>query len=224
MDGNGRWARQRGLPRLKGHEEGAKSVKAVVSACRDAGVKYVTLYAFSTENWVRPASEVNGLMNLLVKFLRNEEHELHDYHTRLRVMGRIEDLPGKVRKELARVMEATKRYRKRQLVLALSYGSRAEITQAARNLARRVKDGELNPNRIDEKIFAKELYLPEIPDPDLLIRTSGELRLSNFMLWQLSYAEFYFSDALWPEFRKPELEEALKEYGRRKRRFGDTGA
>lgn len=221
MDGNGRWARSRSLPRLRGHEEGAQSVRAVVRACRKAGVKYLTLYAFSTENWSRPKSEISGLMRLLVRFLKAEEEELHKHQIRLRVMGRIADLPPAVRRELKRVIGATEGYSKAHLIFALSYGARDEIVDAARRIARRVRDDGLDPAGINERVVSSNLYLPDVPDPDLLIRTSGELRLSNFMLWQLSYAEFYFTDVLWPDFREDEFDAALGEYASRKRRFGD---
>lgn len=224
MDGNGRWARQRGLPRIKGHEAGAESVRAVLRAAREAGVEYLTLYAFSSENWVRPPSEVQGLMRLLHRFLRREEHELHENRVRLRVIGRLRDLPAPVRSELRRVMKATECYTERQLILALSYGGRWEIVDAVRAIARKVKAGELDPRRIREKTIVEHLYAPDIPDPELMIRTSGELRISNFLLWQLSYTELYFTDVLWPDFREEHFMAALDEYARRERRFGDIGA
>ena len=220
MDGNGRWAKQRGRPRLFGHRAGAESLRAVLRACRDHGVEYLTVYAFSTENWVRPKDEVGGLMSLLKTFLKKDEHELHENQVRLRVTGRIEDLPRSVRTELERVMEATKAYTRWHLILALSYGGRTEITDAVRAIARKVKAGELEPEAVDETVISRHLYLPDVPDPDLMIRTSGELRLSNFLLWELSYAEFYFTDTLWPDFREPQFAEALAEYSRRQRRFG----
>jgi undecaprenyl diphosphate synthase len=220
MDGNGRWAKQRGRPRIFGHRAGADSLRAVLRACRDHGVEFLTVYAFSTENWVRPPDEVSGLMSLLKTFLKKDEHELHENQVRLRTTGRIEDLPKGVRKELERVMEATKRYEKGHLILALSYGGRTEIVSAVRAIAAKVQAGELAPEAIDEDTISRNLYLPDVPDPDLMIRTSGELRLSNFLLWQLSYAEFYFTDTLWPDFREESFAEALVEYSRRQRRFG----
>ncbi len=223
MDGNGRWAKQRRLPRLKGHEEGANSVRAVVRACRDVGVEYLTLYAFSVENWVRPPSEIRGLMRLLRRFLKDDEHELHENEVRLRVIGRIEDLPKMLQAGLNRVMKATEHYSKGQLILALSYGGRTEIANAARQIAEKVKSGELDPQTIDEATVAAHLYAPDVPDPDLMIRTSGEMRLSNFLLWELSYSEFYVTDILWPDFREPEFRAAVEAYGHRKRRFGDVG-
>jgi len=220
MDGNGRWAKQRGLPRLKGHEEGANSVRAIIRACRDAGVEYLTLYAFSIENWVRPKAEIRGLMSLLVRFLKEREFELHDNEVRLRVMGCMEMLPSRVRKGLERVMRATEHYNKGQLLLALSYGGRREIADAAREIAREAKAGKLDPETVDEGTVAAHLYAPDVPDPDLMIRTSSEMRISNFLLWQLSYSELYVTDVLWPDFREKEFGKALTEYARRHRRFG----
>lgn len=220
MDGNGRWAGQRGLPRLQGHEAGAESVRQIIRSCRDAGVEYLTLYAFSVENWVRPPAEVEGLMRLLRRFLKEREHELHEHQVRLRIAGRIQDLPVLTRRELRRVMRETKAYTKGQLILALSYGGRAEIVDAARSLAEQVRAGKLSPAEIDEAEFARHLYLPDVPDPDLMIRTSGEMRISNFLLWQLSYAELYVTDVLWPDFRQEHFEQALNAYARRTRRFG----
>lgn len=220
MDGNGRWAKQRGKTRLAGHRAGAESLRAVLRACRDHGVEYLTVYAFSTENWVRPMQEVNGLMSLLKTFLKKDEHELHENEVRLRMTGRMQDLPKSVQKELQRVMDATKNYRKGQLILALSYGGRAEIADAVKAIAGEVAAGRLTPAAIDEQTIAAHLYLPDVPDPDLMIRTSGELRLSNFLLWELSYSEFYFTDTLWPDFREEAFADALAEYARRQRRYG----
>lgn len=220
MDGNGRWAKQRGLPRLKGHERGADSVRAVIRACREAGVKYLTLYAFSIQNWVRPRSEIEGLMRLLRRFLDAREAELHDNRVRLRVIGRLTDLPPQVRDGLDRVMKATEHYGEGQLILALSYGARTEIASAARRIGELVKKGELDPEAIDEDTVAAHLYAPDVPDPDLLIRTSGEMRISNFLLWQISYTELYVTDVLWPDFREEQFRDALREYARRQRRFG----
>ena len=220
MDGNGRWARRHGWPRLKGHQEGAQSLRAILSACRTAGVKFLTVYAFSVENWIRPKAEVNGLMTMLRKVLRDQEHELHEHQVRLRMIGRMEDLPVAVQNELNRVIQATAQYTAGQLILALSYGSRAEITAAARRIATDVQAGRLRPEAITEATVAANLYAPDVPDPDLLIRTSGEMRVSNFLLWQISYAELYVTDVLWPDFREAEFQEALASYARRQRRFG----
>jgi undecaprenyl diphosphate synthase len=224
MDGNGRWAAQRGLPRIKGHEEGANSVRAVLEACGEEGVKYLTLYAFSVENWVRPKDEVRGLMRLLDSYLKSDEKVLHEKQIRLRVIGRLDDLPAALRKSLRRVCEETRAYDAGHLTVALSYGGRAELTDAARAIAREVRDGVLDPEAIDEATVASHLYAPDVPDPDLMIRTSGERRISNFLLWELSYAELYFTPVLWPDFRKEQFFEALRDYGARKRRFGGVEA
>ena len=223
MDGNGRWAKSRGLPRLKGHEEGSKSVRSAIQSCRDFGIEYLTLYAFSVENWVRPVSEIQGLMRLLRRFLKEEEHELHENEVRLRVIGRMKDLPKMVQSGLKRVMRATEKYTRGQLILALSYGGRTEIAHAAREIARKAQTGEIKVKDINENMVADHLYAPDVPDPDLMIRTSGELRISNFLLWQLSYSEFYITDTLWPDFRKEEFAKAIKAYQQRQRRFGDIG-
>jgi undecaprenyl diphosphate synthase len=220
MDGNGRWAQQRGLARVKGHEQGAESVRAAIRTCRKLGIRYLTLYAFSVENWARPKHEVEALMTLLKKFLRGEEHELHENRVRLRATGRLSDLPKSVKRELNRVIQATEHYKDNTLVLALSYGGRTEIAHAAREIARKAKAGLLDPDSVDEATVAAHLYTPDIPDPDLMIRTSGELRLSNFLLWQLSYAELYVTDTLWPDFREEHFVKAIEEYARRSRRFG----
>lgn len=222
MDGNGRWAQKRGLPRLKGHEAGAESVRAVMKACRDAGVQYLTLYAFSVENWVRPENEITGLMWLLRRFLKEQEYELHDNQVRLRIIGRIEDLDPGIQKELTRVIEATKDYDGGQLILALSYSGRSEITQAVKTIARKAAEGELDPDDITEETVSEHLYLPDVPDPDLMIRTSGEMRISNFLLWQLSYAELYVTDVFWPDFREEHFQQALESFSTRKRRYGDV--
>ncbi|MFT7515250.1 MAG: undecaprenyl diphosphate synthase [Candidatus Omnitrophota bacterium] len=223
MDGNGRWAKARGLMRIKGHEEGANSVRAAVRACRDHGVKYLTLYAFSVENWVRPEAEVRGLMVLLRKYLTENEYELHENEVRFRAIGRLADLPKNIQKEIRRVEASTLNHTKGMLTLALSYGGRAEITDAVRAIAEQVKDGSLEPSAIEESTIAGHLYAPDIPDPDLMIRTSGEMRISNFLLWQLSYSELYVTEKFWPEFREAEFVEALEVYQQRQRRFGDIG-
>ena len=221
MDGNGRWAKQHGLPRIAGHERGAESVRAVVRAARDAGVQYLTLYAFSVENWSRPKAEVQALMTLLDRFLRDNEKLLHKHKIRLRAMGRLADLPDPLRREIEAVEKRTESYKTRHLILALSYGGRTEIARAARLIAERVAKGSLAAKDIAEDTVAAHMYLPDVPDPDLLIRTSGEIRISNFLLWQLSYAELYFTDVLWPDFREKHFMEAIEEYGKRRRRFGN---
>ena len=219
MDGNGRWAQQRNLPRAKGHEKGAESVRVAIKTCKKLGIKFLTVYAFSVENWNRPKPEIEALMALLKKFLRNEEREFHENKIRLRAIGRLSDLPKSVRRELNHVMQATEHYKDATLVLALSYGGRTEIAHAARELSRKVKAGTLEPEAIDEAAISTHLYAPDIPDPDLMIRTSGEMRISNFLLWQVSYAELYITDTLWPDFREEHLVKAVEEYGRRHRRF-----
>ena len=223
MDGNGRWASARGLPRLEGHRAGAESVRSTITACRERGIEALTLYSFSTENWARPEDEVTGLMSLLAEYLRDELTELLENGVRLRAIGELDRLPGEVQMLLGGVVAATSANTGLQLVLALSYGSRAEITSAVRDLAGQVQRGELAPEDIDDKLISGHLYTRDLPDPDLLIRTSGELRLSNFLLWQLAYAELYVTDVAWPDFREDHLDEALAAYGCRQRRFGKTG-
>ena len=220
MDGNGRWAQQHHLPRLSGHEAGRKSVKQVVQAAIDHGVQYLTLYAFSVENWQRPREEVQGLMGLLRGVIREELKEMGKEGIRLRTIGRRQDLPGAVREELEDAIEKTKHNTRLDLILALSYGSRVEITEAVQSMAREVKAGTLDPEKINEATVAAHLYTKDIPDPDLLIRTSGEMRVSNFLLWQISYAEIHVTPVLWPNFGKKEFAEALADYAKRERRFG----
>ncbi len=220
MDGNGRWAKQRGLPRIEGHRAGAESVRAIVRASGELGIEYLTLYAFSIENWNRPKVEVSALMHLLEFYLQQEIPELNKNNVRLAAIGRIHELPGSAQKQLAKSIEALSKNTGLTLVLSLSYGGRAEIVDAVRAIAREMKDGRLDVADIDEKVISQHLYTRAIPDPDLLIRTSGEMRVSNFLLWQISYAEIYVTETLWPEFRKPELVKALEDYGKRHRRFG----
>jgi len=220
MDGNGRWAKERGLPRIEGHKEGAQSVRAILRAAKKADIKYLTLYAFSTENWKRPAKEIDGLMKLLVSSLNAYEEELHENKIRLRVMGQLHRLPLLVRRRVQKAIDATAHYSEHTFIIALSYGSRTEIAEATKQIAEKVKRGELDPKKIDEQTVAEHLYLPDVPDPELMIRTSGELRLSNFLLWQLSYAEFYITDAFWPDFREQEFYDALEAFHTRKRRYG----
>lgn len=227
MDGNGRWAERRGLPRLEGHRVGAESVRDLVEACAEWGVPNLTLYAFSRENWRRPDDEVEGLMAFLEDFLGRECAGLVENRIRLRALGRIADLPAGVREALRRVEEATAGGDRLTLRLALSYGGRTEIVDAARELARRARAGEFDEaglEALDEDGFAAFLYDPAMPDPDLVIRTAGEERLSNFLLWQVSYAELHFSDKTWPEFRRADLLEALRDFHRRTRRFGGVPA
>ncbi len=223
MDGNGRWARSRGLDRLEGHRAGAESVRAIVRAARKRGIEVLTLYSFSTENWGRPEDEVEGLMALLAQYLREELAELRDNDVRLRAIGELDRLPPEVRALLGVVMAATADNQGLTLVLALSYGSRAEIRAAVAELANAVKEGALLVSDIDDELISAALYTGGLPDPDLLIRTSGELRLSNFLLWQLAYAELYVTEVAWPDFREPDLDQALAAYAARQRRFGRTG-
>jgi undecaprenyl diphosphate synthase len=220
MDGNGRWAKQRALPRAAGHREGVKSVRSVVEAAGELGVEFLTLYTFSKENWQRPAMEVSMLMKLLVTSLRSEIDEMMEKNVRLNTLGDLNDLPPFVREELIDGMERTKHNTGLKLNLALSYGGRSEIVAAVKEVARRVRDGELYLEDIDEEIFSDSLYTQNIPDPDLLIRTSGEQRISNFLLWQLAYSELYITRTYWPDFRKEEFCGALINYIYRERRFG----
>ncbi len=220
MDGNGRWAREKGLPRREGHRAGAESVREVVEVCKKLGVSFLTLYAFSSENWKRPKSEIRALMALLKEFLRVKTPEMKSQGVRLHAIGRLEDLPSDCQRELYSAIDQTSSNSDLDLILALSYGSREEIVDAARQLASEAANGILNPEDIDSDLMSQKLYTKNIPDPDLLIRTSGERRLSNFLLWQISYAEIVISEKFWPDFREPDLKAAIAEYGERNRRFG----
>jgi undecaprenyl diphosphate synthase len=222
MDGNGRWAQQRGLPRLQGHRVGKESVRAVVEAARRVGLRYLSLYAFSSENWNRPPREVDGLMSLLRRYLATELGKMMKHQIRLLAVGNLRRLPLAVREALRATVEATKRNTGMTVVLAVSYGGREEIARAARTIARRVRRGELDPEDVSEVTVAEHLGTHGIPDPDLLIRTSGEMRLSNFFLWQLAYTELYVTDTLWPDFREREFLQALAFFQQRERRFGRT--
>lgn len=220
MDGNGRWAKQRSLPRLEGHRAGAESVRAIVRACGELGIGYLTLYAFSSENWRRPKAEVTALMALLEFYLQREVAELDKNNVRLAAIGRIHELPESAQRQLDKSIEALRKNTGLTLVLALSYGGRTEIVDAVRSIARDAKTGALDIADINEELISQRLYTRDIPDPDLLVRTSGELRVSNFLLWQISYAEIHVTDTLWPDFRKPQLLAALDDYSKRQRRFG----
>jgi undecaprenyl diphosphate synthase len=220
MDGNGRWARERGLPRLKGHEQGAQSVRAVTEACAELGVDFLTVYAFSTENWKRPKSETDALMILLEQFLAQELPTFHENKIRLQTIGRLHDLPESCQRALADAVAETASYTAMTLVLALSYSGRSELVDAVKSLCREAAAGALDPEQIDEAAIAQHLHTAAIPDPDLLIRTSGEMRLSNFLLWQLSYTEIYVTQTLWPDFGKEELQRAIAEFNKRERRYG----
>ncbi|MEX2484938.1 MAG: isoprenyl transferase [Brumimicrobium sp.] len=220
MDGNGRWAKQQGEVRLFGHSSGVEAVREVLKGCVDLGVKHLTLYAFSTENWNRPKEEVDGLMNLMVETISNEVNELNTNNVRLRSIGDESKLPDACRMELAAAKEETKSNNKLDLILALNYSARWEIVNATQSIASKVKSGEINESEINEAMFKKELCMSDVPDPELLIRTSGEYRLSNFLLWQIAYAELYFTDKLWPDFEREDLFEAVLNYQNRERRFG----
>ena len=220
MDGNGRWARKRLLNRVKGHERGAETVRTVVRTCRKIGVSHVTLYAFSTENWERPQSEIAALMTLLKRFLVQETDELLENDIRLNAIGQVERLPGDVRETLAQVMAATEQKTAMTLNLALSYGGRLEIVEMVRKIAQAVKDGAIDPEAVSHDLVARHLYTWDMPDPDLLIRTSGEMRVSNFLLWQIAYAEIFITPTLWPDFNRDELLDIVRWYQSRERRFG----
>jgi undecaprenyl diphosphate synthase len=222
MDGNGRWAEMKGKPRVYGHKNGVTSVKEVIEGCREIGVNYLTLYAFSTENWNRPKLEVRTLMALLVSSLRKELKTLVKNNIKLNTIGNIENLPEKVQAELTEVVEKTKNNTSLTLTLALSYGSREEIVNVIRNISKKVVNNQLAVEEINENIINNHLYTFSLPDVDLLIRTSGEKRISNFLLWQIAYAELYFTNTLWPDFRKGNLFNAIVDYQQRERRFGKT--
>ena len=222
MDGNGRWAQRRGLLRIRGHVVGVESVRVVVRLARKLGISYLTLFAFSEENWQRPAMEIRVLMALLRRFLQRELSEMQDNQIALKAIGNLEQLPEAVQRDLAATTAATAAGSKMTLTLALSYGGRSEIVQAAQALAREVQAVRLRPEQIDVALFARCLYTADLPDPDLLIRTSGECRLSNFLLWQSAYTELYVTDTLWPDFREDDFLAALEAYRQRQRRFGLT--
>jgi undecaprenyl diphosphate synthase len=220
MDGNGRWARERNLPRTKGHQEGINSVREITEASAELGLQQLTLYAFSVENWKRPKTEVDFLMGLLRRFLRRQRKTIMKNNIRFAAIGDVAGLPTAVQKELAATIKESERNTGLVLCLALNYGGRREIVEAARSLAKRAAEGDLRPEEITEEVFSQSLYTAGMNDPDLLIRTAGEQRVSNFLLWQISYAEFYFAPVCWPDFRRPQFEEALLNYTQRERRFG----
>jgi undecaprenyl diphosphate synthase len=220
MDGNGRWAKQRHLPRVEGHRAGAESARVIIRTAGELGIKYLTLYAFSAENWNRPKDEVDALMKYLVHYLKSETPELNKNNVRLEVIGQIYRLPENVQEHLKKSIATLSRNNGLTLVMALSYGSRIEIVEAVRSIAEKAKQGKIDPGDINEKVISEHLWTRNVPDPDLLIRTSGEMRISNFLLWQISYTELVVTQTLWPDFRKPQLFEALEEYTRRHRRFG----
>ena len=222
MDGNGRWAKQQGLLRALGHESGTKSVKVIIEASAKLGIEFLTLYAFSTENWNRPKLEVETLMRVLINSLKKELTTLQKNNIKLSAIGNLEQLPKSAQKELLDVIEKTKGNSKMTLTLALSYGSRDEIVNAVRNICSKVKNNIISIDTIDDSIINEHLYTQNLPDVDLLIRTSGEHRISNFLLWQIAYAELYFTDILWPDFKEQDLYEAIISYQKRERRFGKT--
>jgi undecaprenyl diphosphate synthase len=225
MDGNGRWAVKRGLERVRGHQQGARSVRDVVTECArlrkaHGGPDYLTLYSFSIENWKRPANEVTFLMQMYIEYLRSERATMMENNIRFRQIGRLDNLPDPVLDEVNETLAVTEKNDGLQLVLALNYGSRAEITDAVRAIAEKVKAGEIDPRDVTESTIAEHLYTADMPDPDLLVRTAGEMRVSNYLLWQISYAELYVSEVLWPDFGVTELHYAIREFSRRNRRFG----
>lgn len=220
MDGNGRWAQTKGNIRIYGHKAGVDSVRDITESCAELGVKYLTLYAFSTENWNRPSVEVNGLMKILVSSLKKEAQRLNENNIKFVTIGQIERLPEKCQRQISEVTELTKDNDRLQLCLALSYSGRWDITEAVKQLAKQVKNGDLNPDDINDESISSHLSTAEVPDPDLIIRTSGEFRISNFLLWQLAYSELYVTKTYWPDFRRDELYEAIKSYQKRDRRYG----
>lgn len=224
MDGNGRWATARGLPRGLGHRAGVESLRQVVKACSRLGIKVLTVFAFSTENWKRPQEEVDILMDLLVEYLRKEIDELHQNQVQVRTMGRLDDLPLMAQQEIERARNLTRDNGGLILNIALNYGGRMEITEAARRIGRLVRDNNLDPEQIDEELVDRTLFSSGLPDPDLLIRPSGEMRISNFLLWQIAYTELWFTPVLWPDFREEHLVAALREYQQRDRRYGGLKA
>ena len=222
MDGNGRWAQKHALGRIVGHQKGAEAVRSTVTTCREIGIKYLTLYAFSVENWIRPAQEVEALMSLLQTYLRTELKEMLDQGICLTTIGNIEALKGPIKETLLEAMEMTAHNKGMVLNLALSYGGRDEIIMAVKGLIRDIGNGKIKDENVTKALFSSYLYTAGLPDPDLLIRTSGEYRLSNFLLWQMAYTEFYFTDVLWPDFGRDDLLEAIVSYQRRERRYGLT--
>jgi undecaprenyl diphosphate synthase len=220
MDGNGRWAKQRVLNRIKGHEKGAETVRTIVRTSREIGISILTLYAFSTENWLRPKAEIAALMVLLKRYLKSEKKEMLDNNIRLNAIGQIERLPEDVKEVLAESMAITKKNDGMLLNLALSYGGRAEIVRVVQEIAKETREGKVDPDSITSELITEHLYTRGMRDPDLLIRTSGEMRISNFLLWQIAYSEIYVTDTLWPDFSKDEYIRILKDFQRRERRFG----
>ena len=220
MDGNGRWARRRGLPRKAGHRAGAEKLRKLTEWCGNRGIKYLTVYAFSTENWSRPSDEVSALMELLLEFLRKYDAEMEEQGVRLRILGDLESIDEKLCEELKTAQEHSEHRSKMQLIIAFNYGGRREIVHSVKNIAAKIKSGEMDINDISERVIGENLYMPDVPDPDLIIRPSGELRLSNFLLWEAAYSELWFADVLWPDFKENDLDRAILNYSERDRRFG----
>jgi undecaprenyl diphosphate synthase len=220
MDGNGRWAKKKLMNRVQGHEKGAETVRTAITTCREFGIKILTLYAFSTENWARPEKEINALMKLLKKFVRSEKDELHEKNIKLNIIGQKERLPDDVQEEIALAIDQTQHNKEMVLNLALSYGAREEITRAVKKIVSDTQKGKLLPEEIDQEIISENLYTADMPDPDLLIRTSGEMRISNFLLWQIAYSELFITKTLWPDFTKDEFISIIRDYQKRDRRFG----
>lgn len=223
MDGNGRWAKKQNLPRLEGHRQGSRAVLKAMKAAQKAGIRYLTLYAFSVENWNRPKAEIDGLMQLLEHFLKEQINQLHKQKIRLRVIGRYEELPDSIEKQLREAEAATAGYQDYTLALALNYGSRTELIDAVRTLTKDLQTGDVDPGSLDYRLFSSYLYTKDLPDPDLIIRTSGEYRLSNFLLLQSAYSEIHITDVLWPDFDESDFQAALDDYATRERRYGKTG-
>jgi len=222
MDGNGRWAKKRGLPRLVGHNAGTETLKRIVKESKKLGIPYVTFYAFSTENWKRPSDEVNGLMNILVKFIQSEINEIHENNIKVNILGDVDRLPDFAKEQVHFALELTAHNTEMQFNIALNYGGRDEIIRGIKLIHQDLLDGKILPDQIDEALFSNYLYTSGMPDPDLLIRTSGEVRLSNFLLWQLAYSEFSFEKVLWPDFDEMAFRNAIYEYQKRNRRFGSV--
>ncbi len=223
MDGNGRWAKSQGLSRIKGHRQGVETCRRIIEACQDLNIHYLTLYAFSAENWNRPEIEVNGLMELLALFLMEETRTLKKQKVRLHAIGRIEDLPSRTKAALKKAIKQTKDFDEWHLILALNYSSRNEVVDAAKAISQKAAEGKLNPENLDWETVSSHFYTDSLPDPDLVVRTSGETRLSNFLLMQSAYSELYFTATCWPDFTRAHLEEAIRSYHNRERRFGRTG-
>ena len=224
MDGNGRWAKEKGMVRLKGHQAGMESLREIVRACSDKGVKVLTVYAFSTENWKRPIEEVSGIFSLLVRYVAKELKELNANNVQIRMLGDIDPLPADAKKAAQKAVDSTKDNTGLIFCIAINYGGRAEIVRAARLLAKQAAEGQLDPGSIDEAMFASQLYTADLPDPDLIIRTGGEMRLSNFLTWQSAYSELYVTDTYWPDFTPDKLQEAIDAFNGRDRRYGGIKA